>query len=279
MKLSLKNSKNECCLLFSMLVIFFLPAQTRAQVISLDSLSIGDITCATTDLYGNLYLSDNRGQLIRIEPDPVHIVHFSGKQVLAYTKIDAGTFNKIAVFSKDLQQINFFDRNLNPLGELTIDPHEAPAVTSFCLSSDNSLWLYDESSLTLKKISVLSGQEIMTVNCGPEFQGENVIIRDMRDYQNRLYLLNDNQSLYIFDNMGNFIKSIGGYSGHNLQFINVYLVSVSDHALKLINIYDGMEKEKQLEGIDSKDTVIISKKFMYLISRRVRIRPFPGGID
>ncbi len=278
MKLSLKNSRAEFCVLIFTLLLIFLNPKASAQVISLDSLHVGEITCATTDIYSNLYLGDSRGQLVKIEPDPLRVMRYSGKQTISFDKIDAGSYNKIAVYSKDLQQVFFFDRNLSLLSRISVEPQAAATANCVCLSSGNGLWLFDESALSIKKLSAVSGQVLMTVNCSAEFHGKDLFIRDMKEYQNRLYLLSDNHVIYIFDNMGNFIKSLENYSDSTLQFVNNYLVSNKDQEFTFINLYDSTKDKKKINDVDPVDKVLITKNFLYLLSRHLIIRPLPEGI-
>jgi hypothetical protein len=243
-----------------------------AQVLSGDSLKIDKISTATIDIFGNLYLSDEKGQLLKIDPSPLAILRYSGKQTLGYNKIDAGSFNKIAVFSRDQQIVRIFDKNLNPLTELSLSPAFASSATCICLSSDNNFWIFDETGQVLKKINPVTGRIVQTIDCSSVLVAGQASIADMKEYSNRLYMLDGDQNVYIFNFMGNLINTIRAPGIRCLQFHDNNLISADGGNVNFINLDNGAVTKKAFNG-DTSFGLYFSENYFYEISRNILIKP------
>ncbi len=275
MKSNFKNSRNNSPILLLTSFLIFFCTLADAQVINTDSLGIGSIRYATTDIYGNLYLSDSRGQILKVVFQPCQVFRYSGKQALSYDKIDADSFNKIAAFSRDLQSVRFFDRNLNPLSDLDLNTGIVSQAAMVCFSSDNNLWIYDENSLSLIKSDLRSGRTLLDIPCGTVLNGTGNIITDMKEYGNRLYLLNNDSTVFVWDNMGNYLKKIKVYKCPYLQFLHNNIISMKGRLACFINVYNGSEFSRPLNIHDPSDNVIMTDKNFYILSDPVRVEKLP----
>ena len=246
-------------------------------MIRADSLRIGEITASAVDLFGNLYLCDQQGQLFKIEPRPLRILHYSGRQTLGFDRIDAGSFSKIAVFSMDLQTVRFFDKNLNPLSELSLSPGLASSVTCICLSSDNKLWIFDETGRVLEKIDPATARVILTIDCSTVLKTARADVADMREYKNRLYMLDGDKNVYVFNSMGNLLRTFTIRGNGNLQFHDDDLISLSSGYLNLYNLDSGSLDQKPCDPALGNGYLFFSENYIYEVSKNIVIRPVSNG--
>ena len=270
--------KAERIFILSCCLVIFLQASANGQVLQPDSLHIGEISAATVDLFGNLYVGDQQGQLLKIEPAPLHIIRYSGRQTLGYDIIDAGSYNKIAVFSKNLQTVRFFDKNLNPLSELSLSPGYASSATCICISPDNKIWIFDETGPVLKKIDPVNGRVLQNIDCTSALNSGEVNITDMKEYNNRLYMLDGDHNIYVFNFMGNLLNTFRVRYAGNLQFHDDYLIAASQGHLIFYDLNDGTSNQKPFEYANNPGQFFFSENYIYQVSKNIVIRPAMDGL-
>jgi hypothetical protein len=74
--------------------------------------------------------------------------------------VDASNPLKIMVWYADFQTAVFLDRNMTELGRLNVAEAGWPAVRSLATAADGNLWVYDEASTQLLKIST-AGEKLL----------------------------------------------------------------------------------------------------------------------
>jgi hypothetical protein len=210
--------------------------------------------------------------LIKIEPEPLRILRFSGTESLPYNKIDASQFNRVAAFSKDLQVIRYFDRNLNFLSEISFRSGIGIIPANMSVSSDNKIWIYDETANSVLKFDPFDRQIILNLNCNSFISSESSVIIDIKEYQNRLYLLDKQKQVYLFDNMGNFIRKSDYVNPDFLSFYDNYIVSRADNVIKLFNLYDSSVKEINMPGSESFTSIFISGKYLITAGHNITFK-------
>ena len=272
-KSGLKNLKAEFLTLLLIPCLLFIGTGSQAQLLRADSINISSIRDATVDDYGNLYLSDAGGQILKIEPSPLRLIRYAGNLTLAFDKVDAGLMNKIAAFSKALQKVCFFDRNLNPIGELNLIPPLVQSTSCISMASDNNCWVFDETDLILKKINPVRNEVLAEFECGSLVGDRDPVILDLEAYRNRIYLLGSDQALHIFDSMGNLIRDWHHVQISRLQFLGDYLVMKTGDKIILKNLYDESEVDKTVPDSLNRGRVLITRDYIYSLDRDIRIFP------
>lgn len=227
-----------------------------------------NIVDATSDFSGNLYLSNERGVISKYDKNGVLQISYSGSINSSMYSIDVSHTSKIFGFFRDQQSYLILDRFLNPLNEVTLNPSFVGYATETAYSADNNLWLFDQSDLSIKKINLLNNVVITSSAIPLVIAEEEWDILQIVEYQNRLYLYNSSKDIYLFDNLGNYIRKLGINPDCKVCFNSSNMVFIQSSKIKMFNIYNNEINEiGTLDNTNGILKVISANNFIYLISR------------
>lgn len=177
------------------------------------------------DNRSQIFYTTRAGSLYQLSPNGVPLNHFSPPRQGSITQLEAGWTVNIFAFSKDLQRYEIYDRFLNPLVSRELEGMDIGLAKAATLGNNHSLWVFDESDLSLKRIdyrrqAVLQNQPLGLVL---EEQAWNVV--DMKEHQNMLFLRVPDE-VVIFDNQGNYLRRlhVPGESQLSIHDQNLYVV-------------------------------------------------------
>jgi hypothetical protein len=154
------------------------------------------------------------------------------------------------------------------LNEANLSPSVAGFVTETAYSADNNLWLFDQSDLSIKKVNLFSNAVITSSAIPLVIADEEWDLLQIKEYQNRIYLYNSSKDIYLFDNLGNYIRKLGISSDCQICFDGSQLVFIQDTKILALNIYNNEITE--IGAIDSTNNIlkiISANNFIYLIFR------------
>lgn len=229
---------------------------------------VNGVVDATSDFSGNLYLSNEHGLISKYDKNGVLQISYSGTVKSSIYSIDASHTSKIFGFYRDQQSYLIMDRFLNPLNEANLNPSFAGYATETAYSADNNLWLFDQSDLSIKKINLLNNIVITSSAIPLVIAGEEWDLLQIEEYQNRLYLYNSSKDIYVFDNLGNYIRKLDINSDCKVCFSGNHLIFIQDARILAVNIYNNEISEIGILNNTNKVLKIISaNNFIYLIFR------------
>ena len=230
--------------------------------------TVTDVVDATSDFSGNLYLSNDQGVISKYDMNGVLQISYSGSLNSPLHSIDVSHTSKIFGFFKDQQSYFILDRFLNPLNEAILDPSFVGYATETAYSADNNLWIFDQSDQSIKKISLLNNLVITSTALPLIIAEEEWDLIQIEEHQNRLYLYNSSEDIYVFDNLGNYIRKLGVSSDCKVCFIGNNMAYIQGTQLLLYEVYKNEITElgtlKNTNGILK---VISANNFIYLIFR------------
>ena len=135
-------------------------------------------------------------------------------------------------------------------------------------SGDDQLWLYNESNFTLSTIDsrtykpLVSTPLILLLN-RPRFD-----VRFLREYQNNLYLVEKNTGVLVFDNMGNYRKTLPFPGLDYVGFLGEELYYLKDNQLHFFHLYNGAERQVDLLPGNNYKNALVGEEFLYLFSEK-----------
>ena len=200
--------------------------------------TVNEVVDATSDFSGNLYLSDEDGVISKYDKNGSFQISYSGTVKSSIYSIDASHTSKIFGFYRNQQSYLILDRFLNPLNEANLNPSYVGYATETAYSADNNLWLFDQSDLTIKKVNLLSDIVITSSAIPLVISEKEWDLLQIEEYQNRLYLYNSSKDIYVFDNLGNYIRQLGINSDCKICFKGNQLIFVRGTRIKALNIYN-----------------------------------------
>ncbi len=188
----------------------------------------------TADPNGNIYLVDGQ-RLIKCDADGNLLYTYDDAFYGAITSIDVDNPMKIMVFYRESGRIVFLDERLSPVTEpLDLFSHEYLNITLAAFSTDNLIWLYDETHNELLCVDFyLKGvsRNRLTIS---DFKPSQLLA-----CQEKFLLMNNpGDGVYFFDGFGTFVKrlpfvaeALCGFYRNKLCFLTENELCHYDHQL------------------------------------------------
>jgi len=249
-------------------VIYFQNCAYSQEFYEAFSWKVEDVVDATADHMGMLYVSNEKGLISKYDKNGLPLLSYSGNDISPIYSIDVSHTSKIFGFYRDNQSYLILDRFLNPLNEAMLNTSLIGYAFETAYAADNNLWIFDQSDLSIKKINLISNALQTTISVSLFINAEEWDIQQIEEYQNRLYLYNASKDVYVFDNLGNYIKRLEIRPSSNFWFDDEYLVYIQDEKILKYGLYSN--EIKQIATIANTNDilkVISINNFIYLISK------------
>jgi hypothetical protein len=189
-----------------------------------------------TDNKGNIFVTDKQGFLYQFSPKGVPLNHLSTSLSAPVTRLDAFRTVNIFLFSATLQQFEMLDRFLNPITKKSIEEIGVLGWASQATpGNNNSLWIYDETDLNLKKINLTNNELLQAQPMNIITQKNDLEIIQLIEKNNLLFLQLANDGIYIFDNQANFIEKINIYGNNAAVIDGDFIYSLFQDQLRKTN--------------------------------------------
>jgi hypothetical protein len=230
------------------------------------SWKVEDVVDATADHTGMLYVSNKQGIISKYDKNGLPLISYSGDNISPIYSIDVSHTSKIFGFYKDDQSYLILDRFLNPLNEAIFNTSLIGYASETAYAADNNIWIFDQSDLSVKKINLLNNTLQTTISVSLFITVEEWDIKQIEEYQNRLYVYNADKNVYVFDNLGNYIKRLNIMPNSNFWFDGEYLIYIEEGKILKFGLYNS--EIRQIASIENSNDilkVISVNNFIYLI--------------
>lgn len=194
----------------------------------------GSFTTFSVDNFNNIYLV-KADELIKLNSDFDTLFTGSSKLVIP-NYIESSKNFRILLFDKERGQVQFLDNTLTKLTE-SFDLYSLDIVQPLLVCESfngNNFWVLDGGNLRLLKINEKFEivDQIENINSFSKNNGTPTQIKEMND---RLYILFPNEFILVFDVFGSYIKRIP-FSGNSFNIQNNILVSKNKETFKFITL-------------------------------------------
>jgi hypothetical protein len=218
------------------------------------------------DRLNQVYLSDNKNNLLRFSEEGRFLQSFSPPQAGKTILVEAWNMLKIFLFYDGQGQVVMLDRFLNPISQTTLQQRIDGVIRLATLAADDRFWLFNESDFSLLKFDPRLGETLIQAPLNQILHQGQYDLRYMREYQNSLYLVDFNSGIYFFDNMGSYKKkfrvqgvSFIGFRGNELYYL-------LDQKIYFLDLYSFKEKTIPLPPDKKYQHVLVGDKYLYLLS-------------
>ncbi|RDV15099.1 hypothetical protein DXT99_10520 [Pontibacter diazotrophicus] len=258
-----------------LLLVLFLTAgnafaqqeEVTPQLVYSHSIPHRSPTSISQDRNGHLYVLDPMHNLLRLDSLGQPLDTFSPPTRGRISNIEAWSPMKILLFYEDRQTLLLLDRFLRPISSTDLrDINYEGIARAATLSSDDSFWLFDETNLTLSKLDLRLRKVTVETPLNLILDRERFDVRQLREYQNMLYLLDFNNGIYVFDNLGNYKKSIPFKGLSYIAFRGNELYFVQDGQLIFYDLYTSEKRTIALPVKEHYVTALVGDKQLYLFT-------------
>lgn len=230
-------------LCFALTLLIFFPYNTEAQSLQLiSSTPIRQVRAISIDKKNMLYLADNLGDIKRYDISGTQQQVFSPTKIGNISSLEAWTSLRVLVFYEEYQEFLILDRFLNQTSAYSLEPSQIGFAKVISLAADNNLWVFDNTDFSLKKYDPINKSNLLITALDLLLDPENHEINFIREYQNILLVNDKNKGILLFDNLGNYKKTLNypglnylGVAGDEICFLN-------GDRLYFYNIYQDQER-------------------------------------
>ncbi|MDX5437354.1 MAG: hypothetical protein LPK03_09180 [Pontibacter sp.] len=231
------------------------------------SLAISSPTTVSQDRNGHVYVLDGRLNLLRLTPAGQPLDVYSPPARGRISSIHAWNQMKVLLFYEGNQELVLLDRFLRPISRSDLlDYNYSGTARLAAPAADDSFWLFDETSLTLSKLDPRLRQVTIETPLNLLLDQAKFDVRQLREYQNQLYLLDYNTGILVFDNLGNYKTKLPYTKLNHIGFRNNELYFVKDGKLHLQDLYTSKERVLVLPAQKQFVSAIVGEQHLYLFT-------------
>lgn len=159
-------------------------------------------------------ITDKMQQVYIVTPEDVLIKYDQrGKEMGRYTNnylgelevVDPTNPINVVLYYPNLQTLVTLDVTMNEISRTNLVSYGFFNIDALCSTNDGNIWLMDGMEFRLKKINrngkILYTSENLMILMGQPFRPVKLLERN-----NKVFALDPEKGIYVFDNMGNFDK-------------------------------------------------------------------------
>ncbi|RPA66678.1 hypothetical protein EF405_19360 [Cyclobacteriaceae bacterium YHN15] len=211
------------------------------------------------DNQGFIFISDLEGNIYQYNKEGVQVNNFSPHRQGALTQLEAAWTVNIFTFSTDLQEYRILDRFINPVAQNRIPIDKITLAKVATLGNNNIIWVFDEADLSLKQFDYRISEILQNQPLNLILERSSLEVKDIREYQNLLFLYIKSEGVYILDNQGNYIRNLKLNLSQKLSFWKNYMVFQENDQLVLLNFQTGKREEFELPEKEMPKNVMINQ--------------------
>lgn len=231
------------------------------------TLTTAPSTALSQDRNGFVYLLDDRLNLLRLDSLGRPVDTFSPPSRGRISAIHAWNPMKMLLFYEGNQRLQLLDRFLRPISSLDLLNLNYQGTARLAApAADDGYWLFDETSLTLAKLDMRIRQLSIETPLNLTLDRQRFDVRQLREYQNQVYLLDYNSGILVFDNLGNYKNTLPypgvqqiGFRGNDLYF-------VQQGQLQFVDLYTQQMRSLPLPADKTYRAALVGGKALYLFT-------------
>lgn len=225
-------------------VLFDINAQPTYKLIKKKSLK--PITAAAIDKKKHLYIADTEGNITQYDSLGHQLLAYSPEKIGTVTSMTTSQTMRLFIFYRDFQEYVILNRFLDQTSRQKLVQEEVGFVKLATLASDNNIWIFDETEVSIKKYNPQLNKVIAKTSLDLMFNNQSQEVILLQEYENLLYLVDQKSGILIFDNLGNFKKKLAYTGVTGLTVFDRKLYIIHNQQLKCINLYNINSKDSSI---------------------------------
>lgn len=228
----------------------------------------GPFKSYTTDKLQQIYAVTPQNEVIKYSPDGQEIFRFNNNTLGELGHIDATDPFNLLLFYPDFQIAITLDRTMSQTGEFNLQNLNIFNVQAMGTARDNDIWVYDELNFQLKKVSrdgtIQSTSEDLNLLLGQAPEVKSIEARE-----NFVYLNAPNLGLLVFDNFGNYHKTIPITGVDRFQVLDQRLIYQRQEEMLVFHLKALTDRPLALpKGIKPTAHIRLQKNRLYVLSEQ-----------
>jgi hypothetical protein len=221
-----------------------------------------EIVSANVDRAGDFYLVLKNGAIEKFDKEGMKISEISHST--PPTSFDPTSAMRLLIYYKDNQKYTWLSPSMENPGFQSLDPSWAVEPVFVCPSGDLNLWVLDAADWSLKKISPSQSQVLFEFEISKQLSQPK--IKCIREYQNFIFILDEDKGILIYNSIGKLIRKIEAKGITWFNFLGEELYYPSGKTIKFFDLYS--VEERSISVRDSFKFVILTDERMVKVSEK-----------
>lgn len=194
-----------------------------------------DVYSVSIDPLQQIYYINKDKQLIKLSSIQEKTYVYSDLMIDESTQIYTQNPFKVMLYKKDVGDVIILDNRLTMNSKINLYNLGYFSVSSITYSMDNqSILLFDTYRQQIIKLDQQNKEIFQSVNMAQLLQ-ERISPVQIKEFENKLYLLDTTLGIYIFDQLGTYIKHIPIQNAENFWIISKQIFFYRDQQIWLYN--------------------------------------------
>ena len=204
------------------------------------------VRMVSTDRFNNIYINDIKGNIRKLDSLGHPIGLFAPAQFGKLTTMESWASLRVFLFYEDTQRYTFLDRYL-AASEFSEFPVEKFGFVRLAApSSDNQIWLIDIRPLNLSKFDITFNDITLNQSLNQLSDTLDLNPNQLIEYQNRVYLGDSKIGVLVFDNLGNYLRTLAKPGSSQFHLREDQLYYLKGHQLHIFSIYSDHQQSIEL---------------------------------
>jgi hypothetical protein len=221
---------------FSIVLCLTANAVFAQELTFLDSIPI-DGSKIVVDKMGYMYAVES-DRIIKYSPQGDSMFYYCNKLLGEIDQLEVSLALRPLIFYKNSNQIIITDNTLSAQINQTIPLEQLDwqQVTRIASSfNDNKVWLFDQSNFELLLVSRQLNIEQRSGNLLQIINLDSIEAKQIKEYQNKIFLNNPKNGIHIFDLFGTYYNTIHLTGLDDFELYNNYIVSFRNDSICFYN--------------------------------------------
>ncbi|BDS14065.1 hypothetical protein [Aureispira anguillae] len=216
------------------------------------------------DKMKHLYLIEDDHTLSKYSPDGLLLYQFNENSLGQISYVDISNPLRVLVYYDDYATVLFLDRTLSEIQRHDLSILDISQVQALGTASDNTIWIFDNNSYTLKKID--SQNNVLAESTDLNLLlSEEIIPNRLTEVNSRVYLNSPNLGILVFDIFGNYIKTIEIPQLDYFQLYEGQLFYVEKKIFQAYHLLSFQTKKIELPFVkDNLEQISIAQERIYI---------------
>ncbi len=194
------------------------------------------------NIYGIL-----KGEIVKYDTEGKLLTRYSNKLIGEDVKLDVTNPMKVILYSEDQMRLIFLDSRLGELRqEINLFNQGYEQISLAATSHSNGFWLYDPINFKLIRFDQYFKKERESLNIAQLLRVE-FYPTDILEVDNKVYLTDPKNGIYVFDIYGNYIKRLPLKGVNELHINDRRLFFERGGKLFGLNLVNQAEESVQIE--------------------------------
>ncbi len=234
------------------------------------------ITAFSLSPADDIYLALADGTIIKYAANLDSLLAYSPQRTGRVTLLEAWHGFKVFAFYNDFQAYTIFDRFLSRPVKYQLGETGNYYADMCTIGQDQQLWIYEETGLRLLKINPAYREAELEIPLEFILDPKAHRISYLKEYQNLLFLVDQQNGVYFFDNMGNYLRQIKVPGAVNCQFRKGNLYLLAGDQLHIFELYGTKHRTVYLPAGHWQGLLPLQQKIL-LIGKQMAVSiPYPA---